>query len=402
MYRKRKKRKKGGEWLIKVTKRRLAPRNILGRRWTKTVISFICVLMGISIIYSIVGQKGNDDKLQVYTKSDRVAHETKDETKKTDIKTEDYTDSDYGFSTMIPEGWKKITKDGYTTFVHQQSGTSVQFQTLAYDPQINNMDEETASDEAAKAGNTFVSFTKKDDWNSRYQYLYQKKGDVTYDYVDDVHWTRQHIVKIECIYNDAYHEKISPYISKILDSFEWSDDADIIPEKYKLFYIDSSYFEFGVPIDWTISSQSGTISAVNSDQSATETISVQNNTAHLKDVTQTDLVSYIKQDKSSFILQSCDKKSDDEYAVKYTYMNGDKQMSNITYVHSNGYAFYYFSFDYIDGSFDTSTAEQCDALFREFFSDKTKKEKKQIEDQEKAAAQQSNAQYQQTESDSYN
>lgn len=374
---------------------------MLGRQWEKIIIFFIVVIMVGAGIYSIVGQKKTDDKLQVYTKSEHVESEKKNEEKKKNIKTETYVDKSYGFTAEIPQGWKKITKSGYTTFVHQESGSSVQFQTGEYDPSVNNMDEDTASDTVAKAGHTFVSFAREDSWNSEYRLLYQTKSDSIYDYTDDVHWNRNHIVTVECIYNDQYREKIGTYFDKILESFKWSSSEETIPEDYKLFYIDSGYFEFAAPLKWTISADSGSISAVNSDQTATESVNMKQMTDHLKNIQDTDLISYVKQNKSSFILKSCDRKGNDEAVVKYSYLNGETQMQSIMYIHTNGYAMYFLTFDYIEGSFDTSIADKCNSLFREFFSDKTNAEKKQILAQNQQSQSSQSSQYQQEESDNY-
>ena len=50
---------------------------------------------------------------------------------------ETYQDPDTGFSISIPIDWQQVTMDGYQTFIHSASASSIQIQVQDYYPQVN-------------------------------------------------------------------------------------------------------------------------------------------------------------------------------------------------------------------------------------------------------------------------
>ena len=101
----------------------------------------IGVIVILSAIFTIMSKK-DQQNLNAYTKSDKVSQEDTDE---------------------VPSDWNQVTKDGYPTFIHSASASSLQIQTLDYDPSINNTSEDTISTQIAEDGKTFLSFQKSTD-----------------------------------------------------------------------------------------------------------------------------------------------------------------------------------------------------------------------------------------------
>ena len=192
----------------------------------------IGVIVILSAIFTIMSKK-DQQNLNAYTKSDKVSQEDTDEDKEDDLDIDMsvYTDNKVGFSISVPSDWNQVTKDGYPTFIHSASASSLQIQTLDYDPSINNTSEDTISTQIAEDGKTFLSFQKTTD--TSYEIQYQSHGNSTYDYVERVYWDRSKIVKLLCIFNDANYDKISPYYDKILKSFAWNK-SNPVTEGYLL------------------------------------------------------------------------------------------------------------------------------------------------------------------------
>ena len=158
----------------------------------------IGVIVILSAIFTIMSKK-DQQNLNAYTKSDKVSQEDTDEDKEDDLDIDMsvYTDNKVGFSISVPSDWNQVTKDGYPTFIHSASASSLQIQTLDYDPSINNTSEDTISTQIAEDGKTFLSFQKSTD--TSYEIQYQSHGNSTYDYVERVYWDRSKIVKLLCI-----------------------------------------------------------------------------------------------------------------------------------------------------------------------------------------------------------
>lgn len=113
----------------------------------------IGVIVILSAIFTIMSKK-DQQNLNAYTKSDKVSQEDTDEDKEDDLDIDMsvYTDNKVGFSISVPSDWNQVTKDGYPTFIHSASASSLQIQTLDYDPSINNTSEDTISTQIAEVG----------------------------------------------------------------------------------------------------------------------------------------------------------------------------------------------------------------------------------------------------------
>lgn len=185
----------------------------------REIYSFLVGLVLLSIVFAIFSQSSSKKKLGVYSNSDKVETFSEATTETKPINTTQYEDTKAGFALNIPSDWKRINQDGTTMFVHQPSASSVTIKISDYDPSVNNTTSESLSESIAGQGKTFVNFVKNS--TSNYQVSYQDLSDNTYDYVDDVYWSRDYVVTLQCVFNDQNYKKILPYYDKILSSFQY-------------------------------------------------------------------------------------------------------------------------------------------------------------------------------------
>lgn len=325
-------------------------------------IFIIAAILMLSLISVIVAEKKQDDTLDVYNTDNTVA-ETSEIDHTENFETQVYIDDDLGFSLSIPSDWHEVTKSGYPTYVHKESGSSVQIRVLDYDPTVNIMDAETASTNATQNGYTYVSFTRLSD--TSYESMYQDKKNSIYDYIEEVHWDREHIVDLYCVFNDENYQKVYPYYETIIKSFSWKSD-DAIPDGYYLEYFTDGY-EIGVPDNWTTAIDSGAFYADDGNGNS-ETFQVNTGyTSDLSNLTAVDASSLVSSGKSSFILQSFNTTAD-QAEVRYSYIENDTNRLGIAYLYADGVNMYALTFDYEDGMMDSSVAETCSGLFRSFLT----------------------------------
>ena len=326
-------------------------------------ILILGVIVILSMLFTIFSQKGQD-KLAVYQDSNKV--ETKDskedEPKKLDVETEIYTDNEHHFSLSIPKDWEQVTKGGYPTFVHSASASSLQVQVLDYDPAVNNESQTTLSAKIADDGKTFVSFDKKT--TSSYELMYQDFQNSTYDYIEEVYWDRDNIIKLVCTFNDENYEKIKPYYELILNSFAWQR-ANEIPADYAMYYNDQAGFEVMIPAAWTLGASGNAVVATDGDTGASETLMMTNNTSYFDSVTATDMAKILNTGQSGFMMNSYDN-SKETATAKCTYIIDNVQYQETVYGYATGKAMYFVTFDYEAGTISDEMIELCGNSFRTF------------------------------------
>lgn len=326
-------------------------------------ILILGVIVILSMLFTIFSQK-RQDKLAVYQDSNKV--ETKDskedESKKLDVETEIYTDNEHHFSLSIPKDWEQVTKGGYPTFVHSASASSLQVQVLDYDPAVNNESQTTLSAKIADDGKTFVSFDKKT--TSSYELMYQDFQNSTYDYIEEVYWDRDNIIKLVCTFNDENYEKIKPYYELILNSFAWQR-ANEIPADYAMYYNDQAGFEVMIPAAWTLGASGNAVVATDGDTGASETLMMTNNTSYFDSVTATDMAKILNTGQSGFMMNSYDN-SKETATAKCTYIIDNVQYQETVYGYATGEAMYFVTFDYEAGTVSDEMIELCGNSFRTF------------------------------------
>lgn len=323
------------------------------------------ILGGIIILTSIIFTMWNQKKqntLELYDEQN-VVSATEITTEEKNIETFIYENSECNFTMEIPAGWEKVIQDGCDTYIHTPSSSSIQIQIFPYDAAINNTSQESVSTEVVQNGYTLVSYNRIS--SSSYELMYQK--DNTYDYIEEVKWSKDYIVKLVCVFNDENYTKVYPYYEKSLNSFQWNTN-NIIPDELCLYYSSIGDFEFAVPIDWTLGTASASYVAVNSDNTAQLTVTVSENQSLLSDLTATDITNFLITNKNAFMLREFSTDKTSAKAVS-SYNNGNS-CTNKTFIFANGKYWYCLQFDYITGSLDESMPDVYIKYFREFVTKK--------------------------------
>lgn len=314
-----------------------------------------------SIIFTIFSQK-KQETLPVYTQSDKVKKEEPKEEKELEFDTSIYTDEKYHLSMEIPIDWQPITKDGFRTFVHSPSGSSIQIQTLDYDPTVNMKTAESLSTEIAESGKTFVNYERLS--NSSYELQYQDFQKSTYDYIEKVFWDQTSIIKLVCTFNDENYSKIMPYYEKIFDTFSWQRSKEI-PEGFVMYYEENTKFQVLFPESWSIGLATNVISVTDEQSGAVESVSIMEASKKLSTITATELTPLLKQNKSNFILKEFDNQND-KIIANCTYVSNDVQYQEDIFIFSANGLYYFLMFDYEDGTIEETLPQQCSESFKTF------------------------------------
>lgn len=338
-------------------------------RFDNGKINPIFIILGIivlgSLMVTIISQRKQNNGLQVYDEENTVENlEVTTEDKK--IESFTIADDNAGFSLKIPNEWQKIDKNGYSNYIHSPSATSVGIEVLDYDPLINSDNETSLSTEITNNGYGFVSFQKKT--TSSYEVIYQSSKDGLYDYIDEVLWSRNNIVKLHFIVNDEYFNKMSPYLDSIYNSFKWNDDVKIINENVDVIYFEYGDFEFGVPLDWSLGSENNVVYSSNEDGTASMKLEVTENGSSLADVSGYDVTNVLQPSRNNgFMLQGVQSEQTKVTATA-SYLSADGiNMVNKTYIYTNGVFQYNFQFDYVSGTLDDTYTDELMTYYREFY-----------------------------------
>ena len=293
-------------------------------RWKTIFFKYgFMVLIPVFVIIFLHMMK-KDQRLAVYTENDKSEYTVKQETETEFLLgLETYKSDKLDLSIDIPEGWKKVIKSGYDTFVDPVTASSVQIAIDKYDPSINNMTSDTRGEELSKNGGALVSFTPLTE--KSYSDIYQTQNlDGVIDFFEYVIWDRKHIVKIISTLNDANYSKYAPTIDKVTDSLVWNQE-DPIPDGIKVFYDEANKFEFGYPSSWqwTVTDEGMFYAEDTQGQTGGNmTVSVQPGETMAGSITQYDYASLISNGRSGYIMASFDQRQD------YIYSEGSYNTSD--------------------------------------------------------------------------
>lgn len=324
-------------------------------------IFIIGLIVILSMIFTIFSQR-KQQTLPVYTQSDKVKKEVPEEEQSLEFDTTIYTDEEYHLSMEVPSDWQQITKDGFQTFVHSPSASSIQIQTLDYDPAINMKTAETLSTETAEAGKTFVNYERLS--NSSYELQYQDFQNSTYDYIEKVFWDQTSIIKLVCTFNDANYSKIMPYYEKMFETFAWKRSKEI-PEGFVMYYEENTKFQVLFPESWSIGAANNVITATDEQSGAVESVAIMEASKELSEITATELTPLIKQNKNNFILNQFDNQKD-KIVANCTYVSNNVQYQEDIFVFSANGLYYFLMFDYENGMIEETLPQQCVESFLTF------------------------------------
>ncbi len=339
-------------------------------RFNGNKINPLILIFGVIILaslgFTIINQNKQNKEIKVYTNPDNI--QQIDQHSNTDAKIETYLVpyDDYKFSIEIPNEWSKVVKDGYDNYIHSPSATSVGIEILPYEPTINLVNESDLSTELTNSGFGFVSFERKT--TSSYEVIYQNTQNSSYDYIDEVIWSRENIVKLHFIVNDNNFTKMSPFLDAIYNSFKWNADAKVIPDYIVENYISYGDFEFGLPTDWTFSYEGNSIYSTNPDNSAQMVLTISEYSDSLEDVTSYDITSMLQPSRNNgFMLQTIESQMTSLKATEQYYNNNGDITVGKTYLYANGVFLYNFQFDYVYGSLSDTYTDELMEFYKEYY-----------------------------------
>lgn len=327
------------------------------------ITAFLVIIAILAAGFMIFSNQSQNNTLDVYTESDRVASESMTEEKEElDIETTPYVDDKNYFSINIPKEWKKIENNEEVMFVHQESGSSIQLIAEDYTPTVNTKTEESVSSVMTEQGFTFISFSKIS--TSNYELIYQDLSSTTYDYIDEVFWNREKIIHLKCCFNDLNYENILPYYQKIIQSFCWTKDANdiLIHPDYAVYYNPVLNFQFGIPAAWTYAETDSTFYASDEESGSTLNVYTMPCEENFKTLTGTDIANQLNDGFSSFAMNSYTNTDTAAHAV-CSYSNGDTVTTREAYVFVDGQYAYFMVFDYMPGMIDEALPETCSSYF---------------------------------------
>lgn len=312
-------------------------------------------------------QGQSDGKLPVYTGGAEVGEVAADtEGPLENISWQVYADSNLPFSFSIPSTWTEVAQGDSTSFVDRENGASVKIETSPYDPSVNNASAESLAQQCVSNGYTYMNFTLKS--NSQYELLYQDRQKNIYDYIEEVFWDRENVVKLTCTFNDADYGSLSAVYDEIISSFAWEREAPI-PDGVYLAYIEYGDFEIGLPDGWATAVSGGAYVAMDEASGAIMSIRAAESQDSLAGITATDMVSLVQGGRESFMMKQFTSSETAAYSAS-SYVQGNVEWQDETYLFANGYYWYMVSFDYENGTIDSSLPSVCAGLFREFLSGK--------------------------------
>ena len=310
-------------------------RRTFGRFWP------IFLIGGMLAVFLIFATK--QENLDVYNGGNSTyTVETESESEKK-IVSNTYLNNTIALSMQIPDGWQHVTKDGYDTYIHSASASSIQIQVLSYYPMVNNTSVDSLTETYSARGMTLTEFQYTAD--NSYYVIYQSQGmsGIT-DYIEYVIWDRQHVAKVVVTFNDANYDKLKDEIWYSLNSISW-DYEDPISEGFLLNYQIAGDFEYAVPDTWTTGSADTTYYAYEESSGAMLTVNVLEDTSLLSEITQLDYSNFLSNGKSNFVLTQFEQ-SDTSIYGEATYMNNDVQMGVMQEYYATGQYQYIVTYEF--------------------------------------------------------
>ena len=253
-----------------------------------------------------------------------------------------YEDETYGYAIGIPNDWTRVTKDGYNTFVHSPSGTSLQIQTSDYSPQLLSVNEVSLKTQLENVGCKLLNFNWYD--KTTYNVLYEKvvAGNKII-HAETTFFDRAHAIRLFYTVKEENVSRISRLINQMNNSFRW-ERKNPFPDGMTPYYSEYGNYEFVYPSDWTTGISNNTYIAQNTSNGAIISYSATASKATYETFSKLDYVNYASKGRSSFILRNYNADKNVVYAES-TYMLNSTTMVLIQYLIANGNYEYAISFE---------------------------------------------------------
>jgi len=327
------------------------------------------LVLAAAVISTIFGLN-TGQKIGVYTGSREVHKYTEPETTAKEERTFDkelVEPFPIRLSVAVPVGWIQTVEDNTCTFVHRESGSAIRLQMLPYDPTINNVSEQSLASCVVAEGKTYVGFQRLS--NTSYELYYSDIGVDTYDYIEEVFWDRQHIVKYICICNDRYYSEMQDIFADSFSSLVWEME-DPVPDMLALLYDQEYQYEYAVPVEWYVSGSGGISYAQSSDGSSNLIVTPVEYAGSIEEVTVNDLTSLLNRDgnKNNFLIRNYETIDGRGYVLS-SYTDTQAVIQERTMVYPCNGICYVETFSFIQGTLDEAFVETCLSLFRSFLEE---------------------------------
>lgn len=265
----------------------------------------------------------------------------------------------------IPINWTAIKKDGYDTFVHSPSETTLQIQTGAYSPQLIAVTEESLSQELEAIDMSILSFSRIS--NSAYAVAYEGATNGTdYIYAEITHYDKSQRVRAVFTVKKGYWTRMEPVISAIEQSFTF-DPASPIPSDVFLLYDSTLNVQFALPSTWDVVQESNVYYASDPDTGSIISIACIPSQNNFSSFSKIDYTSFASASRSNFILQSYAADANQISAIA-TFVSGNQNMYLRQYIVATGQYEFTITAEYAAAHYDTvaqtiENAIECFAIF---------------------------------------
>lgn len=301
-------------------------------------LAILMVLMSLMMVYC-----QSQENLNVYTEPDESqSTDPTEATSVNSIELETHQHDTLKISYGIPEGWQKVTMDGYTTYIHSPSAASVQLQIMDFNPYYITLSEQIMSAELQNAGLTLESFQWND--NTSYTCIY-RKGDTQNGtvYVDQVTFDKAHVVRLFLSWPLKYYDRLLNDMLAIADSFDWEKEKPY-PENISLVYNSSAKCEFGYPTGWYTKIDGNVYLAQDPETKTLMTVTINPSTVKYDQMSQLDYVNWASSGRTSFALVEFQKDASTIYATS-TYSSSGTSIVLIHYMYASGTYEYMITFE---------------------------------------------------------
>lgn len=260
------------------------------------------------------------------------------------VPTEAYKCDDIDLVLQVPQGWNRVTKSGFDTFIHAPSATSFQIQVIDYYPKVNNEDASTLQQSLQELGYTFIDFQRPAANN--YYVVYKKENEAgTTDYIEDVIWDRDHVVKLVATVNDQYYDEMESTIWNCFKSAVWNYENPIA-DGFMLVYLQNGDFEFAYPVNWEYGETDQAAYASDPETGASVTVTMSDGTGvSAQSISQLDYSDMLSQNRQNYQLQGFSQ-YDDHVHGEAVYSQNGVQVGVVQDLYANGYFLYAVTYEF--------------------------------------------------------
>lgn len=293
-------------------------------------IAFVVVIVLISLIVVYVqGQQGT-----LSAPSNKKIENPTETISATEYDLKKYKNDEYGFTVSVPPDWKKVTKDGFDTYIHSPSATSCQVRIYPYKPSIINTRYEPTQMLLSLQGYNLSELN----WftPTKFTVIYTKgiSDTKTTLYLEIVEFDKDNIVSVLYTIDSQNFEKMQSIITAMIDGFVW-EKKNPFPEAYRLVYNESFNYEFAYPDSWNVGVTDNTYIAQDTDSGTYFSVVATKSNATFESFDKLDYTNYAAKSRQDFILQNYHADANMIYG-EATYSVNNTSMKMVQYLIATG------------------------------------------------------------------